>query len=177
MNSYQITTARLGLRNWQTDDLAAMIRLNQDEAVMRFFPGLTSPEDTSNFIKKMQAQFAERQYCYFAVDRLDQEAFIGFIGLSYQDYESPYTPAVDIGWRLARSTWNQGFATEGAVACLDYAFTKIGLEKVISIAPEINVPSQRVMEKIGMQKIGNFKHPKLAEHPRIENCVVYEKRL
>ena len=173
---YLIKTARLGLRNWEAKDIDPMVSINQDTEVMRYFPSLAEPEKTRQFIKRMQAQFQESAYCYFAVDRLDHQEFIGFIGLSRQDFESPYTPATDIGWRLQKSAWNHGFATEGAIACLDYAFETIGLQKIISIAPAINLPSQNVMTKIGMRKIGTFEHPKLSKHPKLQNCVVFEKR-
>ena len=121
----------------------------------------------------MKLMYIEKGYCYFAVDQLKDESFIGFIGLCYQTYESQFTPSVDIGWRLNKQYWNNGLATEGAKKCLDYAFNMIELESIISTTPIINIKSIRVMEKIGMQKITEFKHPRLKSNEKLENCVCY----
>ena len=91
-------------------------------------------------IDKMKLMCVEKGYCYFAVDQLNDGSFIGFIGFCYQTYESQFTPSVDIGWRLNKKYWNNGFATEGAKKCLDYGFNKLGLKNIISTTP-INLAS------------------------------------
>jgi len=171
--SYLIQTQRLGLRNWKDTDLKAMTALNQDPKVMRYFPSMPDEVATLTYIKKMQAQFAETKYCYFAVEVLDTQEFIGFIGLMYQDYAAEFTPCVDIGWRLKQSAWGKGYATEGAKACLDYGFTKLDLPTIYSVAPVVNTPSIGVMKKIGMTLSTTFKHPKLGDFPVLETCVLY----
>ena len=98
---------------------------------------------------------------------------IGFIGLAYQKYESPFTPAIDIGWRLDPGYWGRGLATEGAKASLEYGLKELKLPQIIAVAVEQNLPSIRVMEKIGLKKVGKFKHPKLKEYPDLEACVAY----
>ncbi len=118
--------------------------------------------------------YDERQHCYFAVDRLEDDQFIGFIGLCYQTYESSFTPGVDIGWRLHKDCWGQGYATEGARANLEYAFNTLGLASVFATTVEQNLPSINVMKKIGMRKKLEFVHPKLIGHPRFLNCLCYE---
>lgn len=171
--SYTIQTQRLGLRNWKDSDLAAMTAINQDPAVMRYFPSMPDEATTREYIQRMQAQFAENQYCYFAVEILDTREFVGFIGLMYQDYEATFTPCVDIGWRLKQSAWGKGFATEGAKACLDYAFTTLNLPTIYSVAPLVNTPSINVMKKIGMTLSTTFQHPKLGDFPTLETCALY----
>ncbi len=173
---YTISTPRLGIRNWQDSDIVPMAALNQDEKVMEFFPSTQSLDRTENFIRRMQAQFDKTGYCYYAVDRLDTGTFIGFIGMMYQDYESIFTPAVDIGWRLNRASWGNGFATEGAKACLTYGFETLGLKEIYSVASVINVKSERVMQKIGMEQIDTFDHPKLLDFDHLKTCVLYRKR-
>ena len=118
--------------------------------------------------------FEEKEYCYFAVDHLKNKELIGFIGLSEQTFESPFTPCVDVGWRLDPAYWHQGLATEGALRCMEYGFSEIGLKEIRSIAPIENKPSIAVMEKTGMELAGIFDHPKLAEHPKLRSCACYQ---
>ena len=92
----------------------------------------------------------------------------------YQTYEAPFTPITDIGWRLKKSAWGKGYATEGAKVCLDYAFKQLKLDSVASVCPTVNIPSENVMKKIGMTKQGTFKHPKLTDYPKLEECVWYK---
>ncbi|OED48071.1 GNAT family N-acetyltransferase [Flavobacteriaceae bacterium (ex Bugula neritina AB1)] len=175
MNTYLFTSERLGFRNWTLNDLDTLTEINNDEKVMEFFPFKPSKENTRNFILKMQQQYSDKGFCYFAVDILETNEFIGFIGLSEQTYLDDLGPFVDIGWRLHRDFWNKGYATEGANACLDFGFTTVNLDKIYSLAPEINIKSEAVMKKIGMQKIKIFQHPKLLDNNRLVNCVLYVK--
>jgi RimJ/RimL family protein N-acetyltransferase len=143
---------------------------------MEFFPALQTLAETEQFIKRMQQQCADKGYCYFAVDKLDDGAFIGFIGLSEKTFEADFTPCVDIGWRLARETWNNGYAYEGAKRCLDYGLLELGLKKIVAIAPVVNVRSEYIMKKIGMAKVGDFLHPLLLNDERLKHCVLYEAK-
>lgn len=173
MKKYIITTERLGLRNWEDNDLAEMAKLNQDEKVMEFFPSTQDEAKTHGFIGRMQAHQAEYGYCYFAADRLDTGAFIGFIGLCRQSYLTDPAAFTDIGWRLKQAAWGKGFATEGAKACLAFAFEEMNLDKVYSVCSLINVKSENVMQKIGMHKEMEFKHPVLGDYPELEDCSLY----
>lgn len=172
-NPYLFTSERLGFRNWADNDLATQASINADPDVMRYFPAPQTLERTRQFIDRMQQQYRERGYCYFATEKLDTAELIGFIGLAYQDYPAPFTPCVDIGWRLGKAHWHQGLATEGAKRCLQYAFEDLALPKIYAIAPAINQPSIQVMQKIGMQFQYNFEHPALVGDDRLVNCVLY----
>ena len=173
---YLFTSSRLGFRNWNAEDLEAMSAISADPEVMEFFSRPATKEETKAFIERMQSQFAQYGYCYFAVDKLDNGELIGFIGLMQQTYPADFTPCVDIGWRLKRSAWNQGYATEGAHRCLEYAFDQLHLDTIYSTAPMVNLKSQHIMHKIGMQKSGEFIHPRLAGDQRLEKCVLYITR-
>ena len=105
---------------------------------------------------------------------LETGEFIGFIGLAYQDYETEFTPATDIGWRLKKSAWGNGYATEGARRCLEYAFKDLKLDKIISTCTLNNTKSENVMRKIGMSRKGEFNHPRLKDYPAHEKCSWYE---
>ena len=172
---YLFTSERLGLRNWQEADIPVLAEMNSDPVVMEFFPGLQDHQQTIQFVRKMQKQFEEKGYCYFAVDRLDREECIGFIGLSDQDYKADFTPCVDIGWRLKQSAWHHGYATEGAKKCLEYGFSEIGLKKIFAVAPKINTRSEHIMKSIGMHKLSEFNHPALHEDTRLNPCILYLK--
>jgi RimJ/RimL family protein N-acetyltransferase len=171
---YLFTSERLGFRNWIDFDISKMIDISSDPDVMEFFPAIATKIQTIEFIERMKLMYIEKEYCYFAVDHLKDESFIGFIGLYYQTYESQFTPSVDIGWRLNKKYWNNGLATEGAKKCLEYGFNKLGLKKIIATTPIINIKSIRVMEKIGMVKLAEFKHPRLKSNKRLEDCICYD---
>ena len=173
-DKYLFTSERLGFRNWIDSDISKMIDISSDSDVMEFFPVTATKIQTVEFIDKMRLMCIEKGYCYFAVDHLKDERFIGFIGLCYQTYESQFTPGVDIGWRLNKKYWNNGLATEGAKKCLDYGLNKLGLKKIIATTPIINIKSIRIMEKVGMEKLTEFKHPRLRSDKRLEDCVCYE---
>ncbi len=171
---YLFKSERLGFKNWDEESIEKMIAVSADPEVMRFFPSPASPEKTRTFGHKMKKQCDEIGYCYFATEILETREFIGFIGLSYQDYDTEFTPCTDIGWRLKKSAWNKGYATEGAKACLNYGFNKLGLKEIYSVASDINIPSINVMKKIGMEYKYNFDHPLLLEYPKIKVCVLYK---
>jgi len=122
--------------------------------------------DRLGFRQWRDAHFVENGFTYYATEILDTKEFIGMIGLARQNYTSPFTPAVDIGWRLKREAWGKGYATEGAKRCLDYAFNELDIHEVISICTLRNTKSENVMRKIGMTKIGEFIHPELVDYPQ-----------
>ena len=171
---YIFTSERLGFRNWELTDIDEMCKINSDEKVMEFFPSVSTKQQTTEFVERMKNQFADKGFCYFAVDKLKDNEFIGFIGLSEQTYEAEFTPCVDIGWRLKSSEWNKGFASEGAIKCLDYALKKLKLENVYSIAPKINTKSEHIMTKIGLKKQYEFEHSLLLNNERLKTCVLYK---
>ena len=104
---------------------------------------------------------------------LATKEFIGFIGLAYQDYQTEFTPAIDIGWRLKRSAWGKGYATEGAKRCLEFGFNTLDLNQIIATCAMDNLKSENVMQKIGMKQLGVFIHPELKEYPSYEQCKYY----
>lgn len=171
---YIFVSERLGFRNWSADDLDGLVQMNADKAVMEHFPNVLSRDETVALFQRLQEHFEAVGYTYYATDILETGEFIGFIGLAYQKYETPFTPATDIGWRLKPSAWGKGYATEGAKRCLEFAFQDLKLDRVISTCTAQNVKSEKVMQKIGMTKIGALNHPNLKDYPAIEHCFWYE---
>lgn len=173
MSAYIFQSERLKFRNWKASDLDLLHAINSDDEVMEYFPFKPSREDTAAFIERMQKQYEEKGFCYFAVELIENNAFIGFIGLSVQNFEADFTPCVDIGWRLSKDFWFKGYATEGAKACLEFGFNQIQLDHIVSMAPVVNEKSIAVMEKIGMQQVQYFEHPKLNDYKWLQKCVLF----
>lgn len=171
--TYLFKSDRLGFRTWSEHDIVQLTIINADEKVMHYFPDTETAHQTRRFVERMQVHYQEKGYCYFPVDRLDTNQFIGFIGISTQTWPSAYSSFIDIGWRLSAQQWQLGFASEGAKRCLDYAFTDLHINQIHAIAPKINNPSIAVMKKIGMTFLEEFDHPFLTEHPQIQKCVRY----
>ncbi|MBB6461961.1 GNAT family N-acetyltransferase [Flammeovirga kamogawensis] len=174
MENYIFKSERLGFRNWSENDNPKMGLINSNTTVMEYFPSILSQEQTDAFIERMKQQFLKNGFCYFAVDTLENNQFIGFIGISEQTFSADFTPCIDIGWRLSQSEWGKGYATEGAKKCLDFAFDEIGLTNIKAICPVINKNSEKVMKKIGMRKMKKFNHPLLSNYNKLEECVIYE---
>jgi len=172
--AYLFTSERLGFRTWTDTDLPAMAAINSDPEVMEFFPALRSREETAAALQQYRAMYKEQGYCFYAVETLKGQQFIGFIGLFRITYEAAFTPCVEIGWRLSRAAWGKGYATEGARRCLDHAFNTLHLDSVKAITTVLNQRSIHVMEKCGMKLLLEFNHPLLAAHPRLQSCVCYE---
>lgn len=168
MSLIETTTERLLLRAWRDSDLPAFIALNADAEVMRHFPAPLDAEQSAQLLVRIRAHFDQHGFGFWALERRDTGELIGVTGLVQVGFEAPFVPAVEIGWRLARGHWRQGFAREAACAALAVAFERLGLEAVVSFTVPANLPSQAVMRSIGMQHDarGDFLHPRLPNgHP------------
>lgn len=174
-NKLIFQSSRLGFRTWDSSDLDELARMNADTEVMRYFPATQSREQSREFIHKMQQHQAVHGFCYFAVVELESDDFVGFIGACHQVYDAPFTPCVDIGWRLLTPYWGKGYAQEGAKAILDF-LSKFHLDSIYAVAPELNLPSIKVMERIGMTRIGTFHHPALI-NTQLSSCVYFFKSM
>ncbi len=173
-SDFLFTSERLGFRPWKEDDIDDLHTINSDPQVMRYFPNTLEREQTVAFIERMGLMYADHGYCYFAVELLSDPGVIGFVGIAYQDYEAPFTPGVDVGWRLHRHHWGKGYATEGGDRCLEFGFKQVGLETIWSVAPIANDASIHVMRKLGMSSAGSFTHPKLTDYPELALCALYK---
>jgi len=176
-----LKTKRLVLRPWKESDLEPFARLNADPRVMEFFPAVLSREESDAIAQRMQAKIAERGWGWWAVSVPGVEDFIGFIGINDVDpstFPAPFAPAVEIGWRIAYDHWGKGYAGEGALACLHYAFHVLGLDEIVAFTAVQNTRSQAVMKKIGMHRDpkDDFDHPKLPEGHWLRRHVLYRIR-
>jgi RimJ/RimL family protein N-acetyltransferase len=169
-----IETPRLILRQWQESDHEPYIQLNADSAVMEFFPSVLTRDQTLAQIKRIADAIAGNGYGFFAVERKDTHEFIGFTGLSNPGFESHFTPCVEIGWRLSKANWNQGFATEAAGASLEFGFNTFGLAEIFSFTSVYNLRSEKVMKSIGMTHAGFFEHPLIEQGNNLKTHTIYK---
>jgi RimJ/RimL family protein N-acetyltransferase len=170
-----ITTDRLILRDWSEDDAEPFAALNADPRVMEFFPAALSRAESDAFMARIRAGIAERGYGLYATVERQSGKFIGYVGLTPVSFDAPFTPSTEIGWRLARTSWGSGYATEAARAIVAHAFGTLGLASLVSFTAEWNMPSRRVMEKIGMSRDpdGDFLHPALPPDHKLARHVLY----
>jgi RimJ/RimL family protein N-acetyltransferase len=138
--------------------------MNVDAEVMEFFASPQSREASDASIDAWQAQFAERGWSNWAVEELSSSMFIGFVGLSVPRRVLPFSPCVEVGWRLARPYWGQGYATEGARGALRVGFKQLDLAEIVSFTSVLNSRSRAVMERIGMRNAHeDFEYPAFPE--------------
>jgi RimJ/RimL family protein N-acetyltransferase len=171
----RLRTERLVLREWRDEDLDPFAALNADPEVMQFMPKLLSRDECVARIQSIRDHFREHGFGLWAVEILDATPFAGFVGLNIPRFEAPFMPCVEIGWRLARAAWGQGFATEAARAAAGFGFNELGLLEIMSYTVPDNVRSRRVMERLGMthDPAGDFDHPLLAEEHPLRKHVLY----
>jgi RimJ/RimL family protein N-acetyltransferase len=169
----EVTTPRLILRAWKDVDREAYAAMNADPEVMRYFPALQSREQSDRSIDAWSEELALRGWSNWAVALRETGAFIGFVGLTVPKRAFHFQPCVEIGWRLAREHWKQGYATEGAKAALRVGFDQARLEEIVSLTALANLPSRAVMERIGMMNaLEDFDHPALPEgHALRRHCL------
>ncbi len=146
----ELRTPRLLLRPWRDTDLAPFAALNADLEVRRGFAGTLTREESDALAAHIQEHITTHGFGFWAVEAPGTAPFIGFVGLKHVSFAAPFAPAVEIGWRLARAHWGQGYATEAARAALAHAFGPLDLPEVVSFTVPGNLPSRRVMERIGM---------------------------
>ncbi len=165
-------TERLILRGWRREDLPVFAAMNMDARVMRYFPAPLTEAETEAFYDRIQEEFDGKGWGLYAVELKATGGFIGYVGLHEIGFEADFTPGVEIGWRLAADHHNRGYATEAAKAVLGLAESH-GIERLYSFTAEVNKPSERVMQKIGMEKLGEFDHPKLTAGSTLCRHVLY----
>jgi RimJ/RimL family protein N-acetyltransferase len=170
-----LQTERLILRPWSDKDLAPFAALNADPRVREHFPSCLTRAQSDASAQKIRAAFDARGYGLWAVEVSGGAPFIGFIGLAEPSFTAPFTPCVEIGWRLAHATWGLGYATEGARTVLACAFERLGLAELVSMTTPGNARSRRVMEKLGMQRdpAEDFDHPNLPPRSPLRRHVLY----
>jgi len=169
----EFETERLHLRQWRDTDFEPFAALNADPRVREFFPDLMDRKASDAMATSCQKLIAERGWGFWAAERKSDGVFLGFVGLGRPSAELPFSPCVEIGWRLAHAWWGQGYATEAARGALQVGFERLGLDEIVSFTTFRNRRSRAVMERLGMQEDPLvFEHPGVpAGHPLRPHCL------
>jgi ribosomal-protein-alanine N-acetyltransferase len=169
---------RVVLRGWREEDLAPFAALNADAAVMEFLPKCLTRAESDAFAGRIGAHFREHGFGLWALEVPGVAPFIGFTGLAVPRFAAHFTPCVEVGWRIAREHWGQGYAPEAARVALHHGFEATGLRQIVSFTSVSNLRSGRVMEKIGMRRDAaeDFDHPGLPERHPLRRHVLYRIR-
>lgn len=171
-----LVTPRLVLAPWTEQDLAPFAALNADPEVMRYFPKTMTTEESDALVGRLQGMWSEHGYGFSAVRRREDDAFIGMVGIQkVLNPAFPFAPAVEVGWRLAKAFWRQGYAGEAARAALAHGFDVLGLPEIVAFTAIPNLPSRAVMTSLGMTRnaADDFQHPLLPEDHPLRPHVLY----
>lgn len=172
-NMIELETERLFLRRWRPKDREPFFAINCEPDVVRFLIPRTR-EQSDSMIDRMDQHFADHGWGLWALEEKSQGKLIGMCGLNNIHWGLPFTPAVEIGWRLSTPWHGKGYAREAAERALRFAFDDLGLERIVSFTVPENRGSWGLMRRLGMQQIGEFRHPSLPmDHP-LSRHVLYQ---
>ncbi|MBS0562435.1 MAG: GNAT family N-acetyltransferase, partial [Proteobacteria bacterium] len=169
----QLETSRLVLRPWRESDLEPLAALNADPEAMRHFAAPLTRAESDAFAQRQHEYLAAHGFCFWAVEAPGIAPLIGAVGIAPVRFQARFTPAVEIGWRLARPYWGQGFATEAARAALAYGFGPAGLAEIVAFTATQNLASVQVMERLGMRPDGDFDNPAVPDGHRVRRLLLY----
>ncbi len=174
----QLTSNRIILREWRDEDLTPFAALNADPKVAEYFPAPLSRAESDEMVVRIRSVFEKYGYGLWALEIPGITAFAGMVGLNHVRFDAPFTPAVEVAWRLAHAYWGKGYASEAAQLSLAYGFDTLQLPEVVSLTAAINHRSQAVMQRIGMTRNADddFDHPKLASGHPLQRHVLYRKQ-
>jgi RimJ/RimL family protein N-acetyltransferase len=173
-----LRTDRLLLRQWRDEDREPYAALNADRVVMEHFPRTLTRFESDAHLDKMTRVLDEQGWGLWAVEVPGAASCIGFVGLNPPGFEAHFTPAVEVGWRMARDHWGHGYATEAARECLRFAFEDLRLDEVVSFTTPVNERSQAVMRRLGMRRdpADDFDHPSIPLGHPLRRHVLFRLR-
>jgi ribosomal-protein-alanine N-acetyltransferase len=170
-----LRTERLWLRRWRASDRAPFAALNADPVVMQYFPASLSRAESDELIDRIEAEFERDGWGLWALEERHTREFLGFTGLAHASFEAHFTPAIEIGWRLAHAAWGRGYATEAARRAATFAFETLTLDELVSFTAVGNLRSRAVMQRLGMthDPREDFDHPRVREGHDLRRHVLY----
>jgi RimJ/RimL family protein N-acetyltransferase len=173
-----LSGGRTLLRRWREEDREAFAAMNADARVMEFFRSPLNRAESDAMVDRIEKHFGEHGFGLWAIAIPDGAPFIGFAGLSVARFSAPFTPRVEVGWRLAFAHWGHGYATEAARLALGYGFGTLGLAEIVSFTSVTNHRSRAVMERLGMRRdpAEDFDYPSLPERHPLRRHVLYRLR-
>lgn len=174
MKTYLFESERLGFREFESDDLKEIVRMNADPEVMTYFPAPMTISESKNYMNNAIIHQESFGFSKYAVDIKITGQFLGIIGLVKIDFESELFGEVEIGWRLLKEHWHKGYAVEGARATLEYGHDQLNIPIIYSFTASVNTPSKKVMDRIGMDYVCEFEYPNVPSDSILKNHVLYK---
>lgn len=176
MKAMVLQGPRVRLRQWQDSDCAEFAQLNADPVAMEFFPAALTRAESDAMVARLRSAIDTRGWGFWCLE-IDGHC-AGFTGLNTPTFEAAFMPNVEIGWRMHPRYWGQGYATEAARLAVDFAFTDLRLQEIVSFTAVANVRSRAVMERLGMRRdvAGDFDHPRVAVGNPLRRHVLYRLR-
>jgi RimJ/RimL family protein N-acetyltransferase len=174
----EIRTDRLMLRGWRHADRGPFAELNADPQVAEFLGGPLDRDGSDALVDRILVRWDSDGHGLWAVERVEDGRFLGFVGLAAPSFDAVFTPCVEVGWRRAREAWGRGYATEAAWAALRFGFVELDLDEIVSFTTVANVRSRAVMERLGMTRdpVDDFDHPSFPDGHPIRPHVLYRLR-
>lgn len=172
----RLETPRLVSRPWTETDIEPFFALCSDPEVMHFFGGPQTREKVEATVAGAMQHQEEFGVWFQPLVLKETGAFIGMAGIARVLFEDHFTPAVEIGWRLARTHWGQGYVTEIGHAFINYAFDERGFDELVSFAVKDNERSTAVMKRLGFSHnpADDFDHKRVPDHlPHLKRHVLY----
>lgn len=170
-----IETARLRLRDWRESDKQAFFEGCATAAVMEYLGGPIDRPASDAIVDRQRTRVATHGYCFWPVERKDDGALLGCLGLKPGDEGTPIEGEVEIGWRLREDSWGRGYAREAAEASLAWAWTNLDCPRIVAVTVSPNRASWGLMERLGMVRTPalDFAHPKFAADDPLSPHVAY----
>lgn len=170
-----LETERLLLRRWAAADADDFAAMNADPAVLEHIGPPLTREQSDAYLARIRRQFDDVGYGLWAVEVRRTGQLVGFTGLAILGHAAPTTTAVEVGWRLVRDAWGQGYATEAATAAVGLAFGPLAMDELVSITTPDNLRSQAVMRRLGMRRapVLDFEREQLATGDPLRPAVVH----
>lgn len=174
----ELRSDRLVLRRWRRDDRKPFAAMNTDPQVMEYYPSTLTTAESDAMIDQIEETFKTEGLGLWAVEVLDTATFIGYVGLWPARFPAAFTPAIEVGWRLATPYWGCGYATEAAQVAVGDGFARLGIDEIVSFTAQVNFRSRRVMEKLDMTRdpSDDFDHPNVPEGHPLKPHVLYRLR-
>ena len=170
-----IETARLILRGWRETDIAPFHAMGNDAEVMRYLGPPMTLADARIAADAQNAFIASHGYCFWAIERKADGAFLGFCGIKPGPAETPIASELEIGWRLCRDAWGQCYAREAAEAVIGLAWANTDAPAIAAMTVIANANSWGLMERLGMTRDhgADFDHPAVPDGDPLKRHIVY----
>lgn len=171
----RIGTERLILRSWRDSDREPFHAMCNDARVMEHLGRFQTRAETDAAIDAQNALAAGLGHCFWAIERREDGALLGFCGVKPGPEDTPIAGALEIGWRLRADAWGRGYAREAAEASLAWVWANLAVDEVAAITTLGNTRSWGLMLRLGMTRdhAADFDHPKLAVGDPLRPHITY----